>query len=171
MFTLGILYFYIYIISIFSIFSLSFMFFPISLLTQLSFSSFLFFLNKYTKIKETFYFLIFILTGLPPFGLFFVKFNILTFLLYQTSFFSLIVIFFLYFLNMLYYSQIFNLKNFKKKNSQVVNYTFFTFWDKNFNYNFHFETYKTYSLMIKIITVCVVFSVSLILYTDIYFLF
>ncbi len=170
MFTLGILYLYIYIVSIFCIFCISFTFFPLNILTQFSLPSFLFFLNKYTKVKEIFYFLVFILTGLPPFGLFFVKFNILSFLLYQTSFFCLIIIFFLYFLNMLYYSQIFNLKNYKKKSLLIIDNNFFATWDKNFNAEFYLDTYKNYQLVVKIITVCLLFSISIILYTDVYFL-
>jgi hypothetical protein len=90
--------------------------------------------------------------------------------LYQTSFFCLIIIFFLYFLNMLYYSQIFNLKNYKKKSLLIIDNNFFVTWDKNFNAEFYLDTYKNYQLIVKIITVCLLFSISIILYTDVYFL-
>lgn len=114
------MYIYFYIFTILTLLVLSFVYLPIALLTQFSATTYLVTIQKYTNLKGLFFFCIFILTGLPPVGLFFVKFNIFLFLLYQTHFILVVVLFLVFFLNMLYYIQLFNVKNYKKPIYAVI---------------------------------------------------
>lgn len=120
MFTFSFFYAFMYLFVFLSLLTLAFTQFPLQLLTKYSTSNFFIFLLKYTHTKNLFLFLIFCLTGLPPVGLFFIKFNILSFLLYQNHIFFSIVLFFMFFFNMLYYSQLFNFKNTKKNTYNIV---------------------------------------------------
>ena len=121
MFTLGLAYVLVYLFTFLSLLILAFNQMPIQFLTQLSTSTFLVILQKYTNFKGLFLALIFALTGLPPVGLFFVKFNILAFVLYQTHIVVMLGLFFVFFLNMLFYMQIFNTKNSKSRVYSVMN--------------------------------------------------
>ena len=114
MFTFSLLYVFTYLCIFLSLLVLAFTQLPLHVLTHLSLPNFVVFLQKYIPSKNLFLLLIFSLTGLPPVGLFFVKFNILTFLLYQTHLFVGVILFFMFLLNMLYYTQLFNFKNFNK---------------------------------------------------------
>ncbi len=82
------------------------------------------YISKFSKLSSIFFAIMLSLTGLPPFLLFFVKFNFLITLFYKNTIFSNLLIFLILFLNMLFYSQIFlnknininlNYKNDKKK--------------------------------------------------------
>lgn len=114
MFTLGIIYTFIYILIVISLLIISSLALPFNVLTQHSISFFSILLQKYTRFKLAFYLLIFTLTGLPPVGLFFIKFNVFIYILYQTHFLIVITLFLIFFCNMIYYIQLFNVKNFKK---------------------------------------------------------
>ena len=131
MFTLGFLYLFFYITFMFILFCLAFINFPIQFLTQWSTSTFLIYISRYFKLKEVFFFIIFSLTGLPPVGLFFVKFNILSLLFYQSHIFVISLLFITFFLNILYYAQIFNLKNFKKNSYNFLTENIFLIWKQN----------------------------------------
>lgn len=120
MFTFSFFYAFMYLFVFLSLLTLAFTQFPLQLLTKYSTSNFFIFLLKYTPTKNLFLFLLFCLTGLPPVGLFFIKFNILAFLLYQNHVFFSLVLFFMFFFNMLYYTQLFNFKNTKKNTYNVV---------------------------------------------------
>lgn len=69
------------------------------------------YIMTFSKLRTTYFGLILALTGIPPFLLFFVKFNYLIEALSRVSIVSIILIFFLFLLNMLYYIQIFIVKN------------------------------------------------------------
>ena len=114
MFTLSLVYVVFYLFIFLSILIVSLSQLPIVILTQLSTTNFMIFIQKYTRVKSLYLWLFFSLTGLPPVGLFFIKFNIFFLILYQTHIFVIIVLFLLFFLNMLYYAQLFNFRNFKK---------------------------------------------------------
>lgn len=83
-----------------------------------------YFLLKYNKLKSIILLLFLSLSGLPPFILFFIKFNYLINLLNYTNFIIIITVFIIFFLNMLFYIQIFFFKNINinivvKKNKNV----------------------------------------------------
>lgn len=168
MFTLGICYLIIYSLLILSLFSISFIKFPIYCLTEWSVSTFLIFINRYTKVKELFLFFIFSLTGLPPVGLFFVKFNILTFIFYQTHIIIIIILFIMFFLNMLYYAQLFNIKNFKKNIYHVFNNNVFVIFKKNRMSVVIFENYSTYNIIFFLVMVCFISILTIFFFNDFY---
>ncbi len=149
MFTLGLLYIYIYISIFLSFLLLVFSFIPVQFLTKWSLTFYLIFLQKYTNVKNLFFFLVFSLTGLPPVGLFFVKFNILSFVLYQTHIILIIFLFLVFLLNMLFYIQVFNIKNFKINTYSNLNTTIFQVWgnDSRINYGNYFNYYHTYFIV------------------------
>lgn len=66
---------------------------------------------KFSKYKNLILALLLTLSGLPPFYLFIVKFNILIFLLHKINIIYIIIIFVIFYLNMLFYVQIFIFKN------------------------------------------------------------
>jgi hypothetical protein len=66
---------------------------------------------KFSKLKNLILTLFLSLAGLPPFILFFIKFNYLINLVYKLNFFLIILIFLIFFLNMIFYIQIFFHKN------------------------------------------------------------
>jgi formate hydrogenlyase subunit 3/multisubunit Na+/H+ antiporter MnhD subunit len=66
---------------------------------------------KLNKFKNVIFILFLSLAGLPPFIMFFIKFNYLINLLYKLNFFLVFIIFLIFFFNMLFYMQIFFHKN------------------------------------------------------------
>lgn len=70
-----------------------------------------FYINKFSKFKTVFFVLFLSLSGLPPFFLFFIKFNFLINLFFKLNIFSIVIIFIIFFLNMLFYIQFFLNKN------------------------------------------------------------
>lgn len=78
---------------------------------QNSISFLMIYILKFSKLKSIIYLLFLSLAGLPPFILFFIKFNYLINLLYKLNFFLLFLIFLIFFLNMLFYIQLFFHKN------------------------------------------------------------
>lgn len=168
MFTLGLSYVLVYLFIFLSLLTLSFSQLPIQFLTQLSTSTFLVILQKYTNFKGLFLFLIFALTGLPPVGLFFVKFNILAFVLYQTHLATMVGLFLIFFLNMLFYMQLFNVKNYKKQVYFVMNSDIFTIWQQNFLSKNCKTTYSTYILVLSIITILLFLSLTLFFFADVF---
>ena len=86
------------------------------------------FILKFSKLKNIILLLFLSLTGLPPFIMFFIKFNYLINILYKTNFFVIILIFIIFFLNMLFYIQIFFHKNhqihlvYKKNKKKIINF-------------------------------------------------
>lgn len=69
------------------------------------------FLIKYTKIKYLYLFLLISLAGLPPFLLFFIKTNYIISFIGTISFYMIFFIFLCYFVNMIYYTQLFIHRN------------------------------------------------------------
>lgn len=88
----------------------------------------IYYINKFSKIKFIFFLLIISLSGIPPFLLFYVKFNFIINLLYKFNFLNTILIYLSLFLNMLFYIQFFFFKNInyslnlKKKQIYLINY-------------------------------------------------
>lgn len=168
MFTLGLLYIYLYIYIFLSFLLLSFSFVPLQFLTKWSLTSYLIFLQKYTNIKNIFFVLVFSLTGLPPVGLFFIKFNILSFVLYQTHILLIIFLFFIFLLNMLYYIQLLNVKNFKTNIYSNLNSNIFQIWgnDSRVNYGNNINYHHLYFIISTIgFIFCTIFF-----YTDFFLL-
>lgn len=168
MFTLGLAYVLIYLITFLSLLILAFNQMPIQFLTQLSTSTFLVILQKYTNFKGLFLTLIFALTGLPPVGLFFVKFNILAFVLYQTHIVVIISLFFLFFLNMLFYMQLFNVRNSKKSVYAVMNPDIFGFWQQNSLSKSCKGSYSKYTSVLAVVTTILCISLSLVFFADVF---
>ena len=169
MFTLILIYIYIYIFIFLSFLLLAFSFIPFQFLTKWSLTFYLTFLQKYTNIKNLFFFLVFSLTGLPPVGLFFVKFNILSFVLYQVHVVIILFLFLVFLLNMLYYIQLFNIKNFKTNIYSNLNSTIFQVWgsDSRVNYGSYFNYHHVYFIVsILGIVFCTIFF-----YIDIFLVF
>jgi formate hydrogenlyase subunit 3/multisubunit Na+/H+ antiporter MnhD subunit len=74
---------------------------------------------KYSKFKNIYVGLLLTLTGLPPFILFFVKFNYLLEIFYKLNFMMCAIVYIMFFLNMLFYIQSFLNK---KTNSDKIFY-------------------------------------------------
>jgi formate hydrogenlyase subunit 3/multisubunit Na+/H+ antiporter MnhD subunit len=100
------------------------------------------YIAKFNKLKSVIFGLFLSLAGLPPFIMFFVKFNYLINLLYKCNFFLILIIFLIFFLNMLFYTQIFfhkntniQLKLIKNNKKKILNYKniFYINWFLLFN--------------------------------------
>jgi len=68
-------------------------------------------LNTFSKLKAPVLTLLLSLSGLPPFFLFFVKFNYLSYVILVANPVVIFLMFIIFFLNMLYYVQIFFFKS------------------------------------------------------------
>jgi len=79
--------------------------------SQNSISFLITYILKFSKLKSIIFLLFLSLSGLPPFILFFIKFNYLINLLYKLNFFLILLTFLIFFLNMLFYVQLFFHKN------------------------------------------------------------
>ena len=167
MFTFSLLYVFTYLCVFLSLLVLAFTQLPLRILTHLSLPNFIIFLQKYIPSKNLFLLLIFSLTGLPPVGLFFVKFNILTFLLYQTHLFVGIVLFLMFLLNMLYYAQIFNFKNFNKPLYSSLTPDMLKAWYSERGMGV--SSYNTYHLTLMVVNVLIFVMLGIIIFSD-YFL-
>ncbi len=166
MFTIGFLYVYVYIFIFLSLLLLTFSVLPLQLLTRWSLTFYLVFLQKYTNLKTLFFFLIFSLTGLPPVGLFFIKFNVLSYILYQTHALLIIFLFFVFLANMFYYIQILNVKNFKNNIYSNINNSIFQIW--NIDSSFHNITYYTYSYINFILLILGIIFSLIFFYSDLF---
>lgn len=109
---------------------------------------------KFSKLKHLILLNILSLTGLPPFLIFFIKFNYLVNVLHTSNFFVFFFIFIILFINMIFYIQIFffkHTKNFKilKKTTKslkirykqiysIVFFLFFNFFSVFFFADFFF---------------------------------
>lgn len=111
--------------------------------SQQSLSQLITYILKFNKFKSIIFGLFLSLAGLPPFIMFFIKFNFLINLLYKNNIFIILLIFFIFFLNMLFYIQVFFHKNvnisFKliknKKNLLFkLNEIYFIMWFLIFNF-------------------------------------
>ena len=87
-----------------------------------------FHIMTYSKLKNIYTGLLLTLSGLPPFILFFIKFNFLLSILSKTAIYSCTLIYIIFFLNMMFYIQTFLNKNYNK--NQVI----FTEKKQNINY-------------------------------------
>ena len=105
--------------------------------SQNSISFLMTYILKFSKLKSIIFLLFLSLAGLPPFILFFVKFNYIINLLYKLNFFLILITFLIFFLNMLFYVQLFfhkniyiNLKLFKPKRKKnfSLNNIFIIVW-------------------------------------------
>jgi NADH:ubiquinone oxidoreductase subunit 2 (subunit N) len=170
MFTLGIIYTFIYILIVISLLIISSLALPFNILTEHSINFFSILLQKYTKFKLTFYLLIFTLTGLPPVGLFFIKFNIFVYILYQTHFILVITLFLIFFCNMLYYIQLFNIKNFKKNVYSSIYRTIIKNW-----YSMQLisldNNYTTYTFIYLVTILIIVLTLGVFFYSDLFTIF
>lgn len=84
-----------------------------SKLKKISISNMWLYIVEYSKFKSLYFALIIALTGLPPFILFFVKFNYLIESYGRLGFFFFYVVFLTVFTNMIYYAQPILFKNVK----------------------------------------------------------
>jgi len=106
------IYIYFYVINLISLLYLLIKMFGNSL-KILPLSHLLYYIIKYSKLKITFYALVIALTGLPPFLLFFAKFNLLTSVYGSIGFFYFYVAFLTICYKMFFYIQMIILKNIK----------------------------------------------------------
>ena len=170
MFTFGLFYVCTYLLIIITLLVLSFVNVPVQIMTEYSVTFFMLFLQKYNNFKNIFFLLIFCLTGLPPVGLFFIKFNILTVVIYQTHIFTIISLFFFFFLNMLYYIQIFNIKNFKAHIYKTISPKFFLSWQVNLYSKSYISSYGTYNLMLSCVSLISLLFLFLFFFNELYFI-
>ena len=171
MFTLSLVYVVFYLFIFLSILIVSLSQLPIVILTQLSTTNFMIFIQKYTRVKSLYLWLFFSLTGLPPVGLFFIKFNIFFLILYQTHIFVIIVLFLLFFLNMLYYAQLFNFRNFKKPIYHLMSPNFVFSWYKSEIIHSQFTTYSTYRLILTTVNTLIFITLMLFFFSDYFLVF
>lgn len=171
MFTLGILYLFLYCLVMLGLFLLSFTHLPFPVLTQWSLPSFFIYINRYSKFKQIWLMLFFSLTGLPPVGLFFVKFNIIASIIYQTHVLMFIIIFLVFFMNMLYYVQVYNTKNSQKDIYNLLNHNVFKTYKTNL-YNFkQYESLRLYKLTFYLVNIVILTLIFNLIFSDVYFLF
>lgn len=71
-----------------------------------------FYVIKYSKVRNLYLGVLLSLAGLPPFLLFFIKANYIISFIGALSLFSTVLIFLCYFVNMLYYTQMYLYKNY-----------------------------------------------------------
>ena len=83
---------------------------PIFFISHVSFNTSFSFLKNYTKSTGLIFLLFFLLSGLPPVGIFFLKLNIIIYLLTYWNLFYIILVYFILFFNMLFYLQILKFK-------------------------------------------------------------
>lgn len=114
-----------------------------------------FFIIKYTKMKYLYLMTLLSLAGLPPFLLFFFKANYIITFIGNVSFYSLIIIFLIYFVNMLFYTQIYLYKNYVFDEIDFKNIQHITY-DKK--------------LIFKIVLVLFLMILGTLFVSDIYFL-
>ena len=70
---------------------------------QSSMSQLITYIVKFNKFKSLIFGLFLSLAGLPPFIMFFIKFNFLINFIYKNNIFIILLIFFIFFLNMFFY--------------------------------------------------------------------
>ena len=80
-----------------------------------------YYIIKFSKIKYIYYLLLISLAGLPPFLLFFVKSNFIINVMGSVSFYCNFFIFLSYFLNMLFYTQMYIQKNYTFDEMEFLN--------------------------------------------------
>lgn len=170
MFTLSLLYVIFYLFTFLGLFLLSFSQLPLYILTQFSIVNSLIFIQKYKTTKPLYFWLFFSLTGLPPVGLFFIKFNIFFFILYQAHFAVICLIFLVFFLNMLFYLQVFNFRNYKKSLYSVITPNLLNVWH-NKSYKTNLSNYNNYFLILTVINTILFISLTIIFLTDYYLIF
>lgn len=170
MFTLGFFYTIVYLIIFLALLVISFFKLPIQILTNLSASTFFIFLYRYTNTRSLFLFLIFILTGLPPVGFFFIKFNIFCFILYNSHIFIILLFFCFFLFNMLFYVQFFNFKNFKLTLYNTINPDIIGFWYNHNSPKISTTSYNSYTTLLFVINVVFFSLIMLLLFSDFYFL-
>ena len=152
-FTLVTIYITFYVLILLSIFGLIFSNTLFSVLSVWSLGNLMLFLQKYKSLKTLYFWLFFSLTGLPPVGLFFVKFNIFFSVLNNTHIISSVIMFLFFFLNMLFYSQIFSFKNHKKSLYHTIGPDMFSYFRNTKLYSSNFSKYTTYFITIFSINV------------------
>lgn len=91
--------------------------------------------NTFSKLKTPILTLLLSLSGLPPFFLFFVKFNYLSYVIMSSNPTVIFFMFIAFFLNMLYYIQIFFFKSESPADLSTINKK------KQINYSVLFYTY------------------------------
>lgn len=97
-----------------------------------------YYITKFSKLKNILLLFIISMSGIPPFILFYIKFNFLINLLYKFNFLNIILVYLSLFLNMLFYVQIFFFKN--------VNYSLKINKIKCYTNNFFFIFYSMFFL-------------------------
>lgn len=166
MFTLTSIYLTLYVYILLSLFILIFNSSIFNVISTLSLGNLILFIQKYKTNKTIYLWLFFCLTGLPPFGLFFIKFNILFYILINTHISSVIIIFVFFFLNMLFYSQTFSYKNYKSKLYHIVCPNIFNCFRSKNIINSQFSSYTTYSINLFAINILFFTFFTFILFTD-----
>ncbi len=168
MFTLSLLYVVFYLFIFLSFLILSFSQLPVYFLTHLSTPKFLIFIQKYKVTKNLYFWLFFSLTGLPPVGLFFVKFNMFFFILYQSHVFVIILLFFFFFLNMLYYMQMFNFKNYKHELYTSLTPSTIQQWNTNARSKSYLTSYNHYYLTLTVVNTVLFLVLTVVFFADYY---
>lgn len=109
--TLSFAYLLYYILTLCGLFLVCFFFLPLNALYLLNLPTYICFFKKYSANPAILLCLFFILTGIPPAALFLLKFSILSFILSKFNFFLSSFLFINFLVNMFFYAQVFNFKN------------------------------------------------------------
>lgn len=110
---------------------------------------------KYSKIKNIYLCVLLSLAGLPPFLIFFIKANYIISFIGSISFYSNIIIFFCYFINMLFYTQLYLYKN-------------YVFDDMDYM-DMKVRVYDS-KIIYKIVLLLIITALSIICVSDIYYI-
>lgn len=140
-------------------------------LINYSFGIFITFLRKYTIFQSIFLGIFICLSGLPPVGLFLVKFNMLNYVISYNHFIVILILYIVFLLNMFYYVQVFNFKNSKFKLIELVNNNVFKTWyTHSYNYLFNYKI-STYYSFFYIIFFFFLFFFFIWFFTDLFYFF
>ncbi len=165
-FTLALIYIVFYLVIFLAILLLIFSQIPLNLLMNFSISNFMIFLKKYTPTSPLYLWLLFCLTGLPPVGLFLVKFNIFFVILYQVHMFIVILLFLFFFFTMLFYIQVFTVRNFKLPMYYLVTPKIFETWATSNFYKSYMSTYNTYSTVLFVVSILMFLLLTILFFSD-----
>lgn len=161
--TFSNIYILYYLINILILFFLSYISSPMIFLKKYNINSYITYLKKYTLYNKLYITIIFLLTGLPPVGLFFVKFTILSLLFKNINIILILIIFIVFFLNMLFYSQIFLIKNYKFSINNLINNNIFSdFKIDNFKSNKNNYVNIKIIIYIYLFILCLIFNINFI---------
>lgn len=167
--TFSYYYLSMYSITVIAVFILIFNLVPMSFMKNYSIQLLISYLTLYVPLSRYFFLLVITLTGLPPVGLFLIKFNIISLLMLHTSTNFSGFVFVLFLLNIIFYSQLLLIKN--------LTLNIFYSYKSDIFYNYKlsnliefFKGYYYYKAIFFVNYILAILLFNIFLYNDIYLL-